>query len=575
MPTKTGLVQRIHIPFQTIFIIFLITIVIVILQSIYAATHTAKTSISTDDEIESLLSMQIRQNHYAIQSDNVTHRGKTFETTIQCRGPLHNQTCLFENLYYFNSKFIIFTVKGRQLPDCRVHTNAFNLLMFAPQKRVFKTYEHLEKFVLALSDMHIIPSTTVYFGQYWMHNIGHALFDGLYPAFVALMRFAPRHLQPFRILASIAPCDLCWSEDVYSRFAGLGLIKQYILNHVSKSKWFMFDEVVIGSGKFCQRCVQPHLQLPGGVELDASRLFRNRMYRQMGLIPPLPRYKSSSERRTPRDILQAYVIHNKRFTNIEQKEIHKAIREINTYTNDYLSKTSDETLADPEWPLINVTYFYYGSASAQTINGKMLKQTPTDSRSPVYELAHTKFASQLRTVRQMDIHVTGPGTGQMYQTFLSDGSVTVNLGGLRSKTLKNVSGFYTSFLEQHVTSGTPYIKGLYYPINKRLRGIKKDEVLRLIRRAGQMILNGFTLPVNPWGNLAPDGQLFVEMCTRDQKFCSSVTNRTADNEDACFDFWPEDFVHEQKQWKREGSNVSCAFNRLLLQQLREKYQIEL
>ena len=99
--------------------------------------------------------------------------------------------------------------------------------------------------------------------------------------------------------------------------------------------------------------------------------------------------------------------------------------------------------------------------------------------------------------------------------------------------------------------------------------------MRLIRRAGQMILNGFTLPVNPWGNLAPDGQLFVEMCAKDEKFCLSVTNRTAGNEYACLHFWPEDFVHEQKQWKREGSNVSCAFNRLLLQKLREKYQIKL
>ena len=31
----------------------------------------------------------------------------------------------------------------------------------------------------------------------------------------------------------------------------------------------------------------------------------------------------------------------------------------------------------------------------------------------------------------MDIHITGPGTGQIYQTFLSDGSVSINLGGLR------------------------------------------------------------------------------------------------------------------------------------------------
>ncbi|CAF5143952.1 unnamed protein product, partial [Rotaria sp. Silwood1] len=166
----------------------------------------------------------------------------------------------------------------------------------------------------------------------------HLLFDGLYPGYVALIRFPPRHLQPFRILAGVNDCNDCWSEDVYSRFGGLGLLRLSVLNKMSKSKWFMFEELVMGSGTFCQRCTQPNLQLPGGIELDASRLFRDRMYQQHGLVHSIVRQKSSSERRTSHDLLQAYIIDNKRFTSEDRKEIDDAMNEINNYTNLYLNK---------------------------------------------------------------------------------------------------------------------------------------------------------------------------------------------------------------------------------------------
>ncbi|CAF4926855.1 unnamed protein product, partial [Rotaria sp. Silwood2] len=84
---------------------------------------------------------------------------------------------------------------------------------------------------------------------------------------------------------------------------------------------------------------------------------------------------------------------------------------------------------------------------------------------------------QLKILRQMDIHITGPDTGQMYQTFLSDGSVTINLGGVTPRQLVNTENTYSSYLEQHMTSGTPYIKGLYYPIMKDLKVLKKMKLL--------------------------------------------------------------------------------------------------
>jgi hypothetical protein len=254
------------------------------------------------------------------------------------------------------------------------------------------------------------------------------------------------------------------------------------------------------------------------------------------------------------------------------------MNEINKYTNSYLKKRIDNT-TKLKWPLIRVSYLYYDRVKAENLKSSQINATLYDSQLPTYELIHNKFVAQLKIVRRMDIHITGPGTGQMYQTFLSDGSVNVNLGGISEETLKNTGQHYPSYMEQHMTSGTPYIKGLYYPINERATGIKKDEVIKLIRQAGQLILEGFSLPVNPRENLAPDGQLFVEMCERDKNFCSLVTTRSPDREGACIDLWVEDLVHEHRQWSSEGysdngKNVKCPLNHTLLHELKKKYGIQ-
>ena len=462
---------------------------------------------------------------------------------------------------------MILTVNGSSLPPLSLRTDAFIFWNQVPKKRVFETYVQLEKFVRNTIYPKVIPSLTLYFGQLWHHNIGHALFDGLYPAYVGLIRFSPRHLQSFRILAGIDNCNDCWSEDVYGRFGGLGILKQRVLNAMSKNRWYMFEELVMGSGTMCQRCNQPNLQLCGGIELDATRLFRDRMYRQHGLAHPIIRRNSSAEHRTRQDIIQAFIIDNKRFTVEDRKELDAAIHEINNSTSKNL-----------QWPLINVTYLHYNHVKAQN-ETIQINATAADIRPPTYELVDNNFIAQLKILHRIDIHISGPGTGQMYQPFLSDGSVNINLGGLRPWGLEKTDQAYASYLEQHMTSGTPYIKGLYYPINERVKGIKKDEVIKLIRQASQLILEGFSLPVNPQENLAADGRIFVEMCERDKIFCSSVTVRSSNNTFACLDMWVEDLVHENRQWSLNGfvdsgRNITCPFNHTLLHELRLKYGIK-
>ncbi|CAF4168568.1 unnamed protein product [Rotaria sordida] len=333
----------------------------------------------------------------------------------------------------------------------------------------------------------------------------------------------------------------------------------------------------MGGGMMCQRCTQPNLQLPGGVELDGSRLFRNRMYSQHGVLPPARRHSHSAEGRNRHDVLRAYIIDNKRFTKTDRKEINAAIIEINNYTIAHQNENIS-TINKLDWLLVNVSYIGYGSIESQKKKSSRFNATPIDARPPTYELIETYFTAQLRLLRTMDIHIIGPGTGAMYQTFLSDGSVVINLGGLIPLRPEDQNITHTAYMEQYMTSGAPYLKALYYPINERPKGIKREEVVKLIRQAAKLIMNGFSIPVNPKDNLAPDGQLFIEMCERDKKFCELVTTRARDTDFGCYNFWVEEFIHERGPWREQVSTdgirkTHCPYNLTLMRELRDKYGI--
>jgi hypothetical protein len=483
---------------------------------------------------------------------------QNLETSIKCMGPSYNQSCLYKNLYYSDRTFWILTTKKIFFQSPNVHIGAWTSSQVTPNRRRFYSYADLDEFVRRKANPIVIPNLTLYFDQVWLSNIGHALFDGLYPAYVALIRFQPRHLQPFRILLSTTGDNgnHSFSQDVYNRFAGLGTINASVLEDMSVGRWFAFEELVMGSGNLCQRCLQPNLQLPGGVELNGSRLFRDRMYQQHGLAPPIARQRHSAERRDPQKPLKAYIIDNKRFTSQDRMEINVAIDDINRYTATYMNQSTDNR-TKLHWPFVHVSYINYSVRTSEN-NSRMM--------------------AQLQLLQDMDIHISGPGTGQMYQTFLSDGSVNINLGGLSYIKQNTTLEKYTSFMEQYMTSGTPYIKGLYYPINERTNGIKRETIIKLIRTAAQLIIDGFSIPVNPRDNLAPDGQLFTEMCELDKNFCTAVTERWKENHVWCTDTWPEDIVYEQGPWSLEGisdsgRNMTCPYNRTLLHQLRQKYNI--
>ncbi|CAF5082940.1 unnamed protein product, partial [Rotaria sp. Silwood1] len=62
-------------------------------------------------------------------------------------------------------------------------------------------------------------------------------------------------------------------------------------------------------------------------------------------------------------------------------------------------------------------------------------------------------------------------------------------------------------------------------------------------------MNGFSMPVNPRDNLAPDGQLFVELCKKDKALCELITGRAPGTSFLCYHSWVEELIHERGPWR--------------------------
>jgi len=439
------------------------------------------------------------------------------ESEVECVGSSLNQSSLFKNIFYFNKTFWILTTKKSSLPLANVRVGPWIPTKLIPERRRFYSQS---QFIDFLRQNHLNPTyirnVTIYFDQLWLSNIGHALFDGLYPAYLALIRFPPRHLRPFTILLStiVDSTNTSFTYEVYRTFSGLEIRNFTEMEENSFQRSFVFEELIIGSGNMCQRCLQPDLQLPGGIHLNGSALFRQRMYHKYNLT-------FNQKKKQTMNIL---IIHNKRFTDDEKNELLQTIDEIHV-----------------RYPSIQIEYLDFQSNKSWTMK------------------------EHLELISRTNIHVSGPGTGQMYQTFLSDGSVHINLGAIHSR------WNFTSFMEQYMAAGTPYIKAIYYPIQQRTQGIQKEIVIQLIEQALQLIQQDFHIPVEPNFNLAPDGQLFVEMCSRDRLFCQTVTHRWENQHFECVNTWPEEIINEVGPWSTRNS--TCFINRTLLKQLKLKFNL--
>lgn len=449
---------------------------------------------------------------------------KSNESSVRCIGSKSNQSCYFNNLYWWEGRFHLLARKGNINIRGGIKVSLYDEgegIYVQPELIEFEDLLQLEAF---LSSMRLTTwhGLTVAMRSTDRHLI-HMLFDGLYPVFVALCRFGLQG-QPFHTFILNDLMDprrpkliKSWAkpvvDEILQKFGGLSVHvlgevrtivrKLYPYGTFKQTSWshnlsVHMERAVIGNCLLGNRVATADLSLPGGRSLDASRLFRDRMHLSFEV-----------NFQTIASTKRGIIIDNFRYSHQEQIMLRK-IMKVKGFRFDYINWRD------------------YG----------------------------TSLKTQLQMLQSVGIHVSSCGSAQMYQTFLSDGSVHVNLGCIHKK------GF-TEFMEQYQTEGAPYLRALYYDSSKRRCGLEEEEVKSLLERAVSMFRQtDISFPTPPLANLSPEGQVFVKMCRESQDNCKQMLHamnmRVPDSCGAAA--WAEHVVYEAKPaWSPcHGRPAGCA-----------------
>jgi len=455
-------------------------------------------------------------------------------TEVQCIGPSYNVTCKFKNLYFVDGRFTAYLPQGVLPPEEMHHLLPIHRYGGAdPPIVLYDSPPNVNEIILG---------NTLYYHTIWHHNIGHFLWDGLYPAYMALTQWGLAE-EDFNTVAvyeedcyqSGAPNDRCISEDIMRKIGG----KTGKFFNKNKMKGYLcFEQFIMGSGHKGARTFNRDYSMWGQRDLNALRSFRDRMYQSYGLIPP-PSRSSSLEHRESKQ-LRAVIIANKRYTSLERANLIGAAKAISA---------AGETLN------LQAEYIDYG-----------------DTRN--------NFSKQLELLQQADIHMTGPGTGMSYLDFMPDGSVHVALGmegawpwNGRVRPYNNSD---VSFMEEYWAEGNTHVRALFYPIQERRkpRGLTNPLLKTLLVNAAALIRSDFKMPVEPGMNLSPVGQTFKDYCYAvGEELCQRTLARmNGDIPAAECDAWPDGIVWEAGGYSEEGfEGTRCEIKREVLREIRKQH----
>lgn len=364
----------------------------------------------------------------------------------------------YKNIYAIDGVIYYFTLSHENLPLVNKFTDSYG---WAPQVKVFSSEEEITAYLSLFKNKEQITLSTLG-DNLWYGNIGHALWDGLYPLYLALVKFGYKD-DSFTLLSSPWDNKQTMAYDIITKFSGNKLLEYHNLD---KSKLIHFQTLVAGTGSAGNRVINTEYTLYGEKEYGALTLFKQRLLKAYNIQIDKPINKK----------LKAIIIKNKRFSNYEISIIQNVI---NLYKNVLDIKYID-------W------YHEYKS-----------------------------FEDQLKELEDVDIHITGPGTGMMYMPFLKKGAVNINLGYMEHTQtntarpnlyIKNSSAsdhILPGWMEQCVCAGTSYVSTLYY--NRFTHNnLEVEELYSIINRAMQILETGIILQNNH--NI--DALVFKEYCKR-------------------------------------------------------------
>jgi hypothetical protein len=375
----------------------------------------------------------------------------------------------FTDIYVIEGILTFLTVGAIDIPSVSKWTSSY---YWKPLIKQFSSKDQLEKYMSTLTPITHID-LALYGDMTWCHNIGHGLFDGLYPMYTALVKFGYKD-APFTVLTDINPNDggQKMAAEITTKFSENTFLNYHTLD---KSTTYHFKKLISGSNNTGNRVITKEYRLYGEVEFGALTAFKQRMYRTYALAVDQPVNAK----------LQGIIIHNKRYSPDEIRALKQLCASCKACDLKYI-----------DW-----------------------QDYPT-------------FRDQLVEISNTDIHITGPGTGMMYMPFLKRGAVNINLGYMeRTQTncarpnLKiattSISDFILpAYLEQSVCAGANYINTIYYDrfVNNSIEYDPLNTCMTVaIDLVGQIKGN----------NLHTDALIFIEYCKRTlhpDQICKHLTD---------------------------------------------------
>ncbi len=385
-----------------------------------------------------------------------------------------NISVKYENIYAINGDLFYFTLnKDEKLPSVNKFTNTSG---WAPNIKTFKDLNQMNKYINSFTNRQTV-ALSVLGDNWWKHNIGHALFDGFYPLYLALVKFNYIH-NDFVLLSDTWNDKKIMAYDIITKFSGNQIIDYYNLD---KSKFIHFKTLISGTGNTGNRVMTKEYRLYGEKEYNALSYFKNRILSRHGINIDKPL-------NTGNDV-KIIIISNKRYSTYEISNLNQIV----TYYKD---------------KGINIKYINWSNYSS--------------------------FTEQMKELEDVDIHISGPGTGIMYMPFLKKGAVNINLGYMEHsqtngsrpnifiKDCKYTDFIFPGWMEQSVCNGASYISSLYYD-RVNYNNIEFEEMKRITDKAIGMINNKILLD----NNLNTDAKIFVEYCRRSNnsdKYCRYLTD---------------------------------------------------
>jgi len=372
----------------------------------------------------------------------------------------NNTSIEYKNIYSIFGVLYFFTIEEINLPYVKKFTTSYD---WRPQIKKFNSEEELNNYIETLQDIKIVD-LAVLADNLWYGNIGHGLFDGLYPIYLSLLKFGYVD-EPFTFLSMDWSFRENFAYDTIKAFT-----KQELLEYTNldKSEIFHFKTLIAGTDPTGNRVVNKEMFIYGK-HWDGLAQFKRRLFEVHGINIDKPL------NRVPNVI----IINNKRFNEQDVIILKEVVNKVSDICN----------IKFIDW---YHDYKIYGNKA---------------------------FIKQMEDFQEVDIQITAPGTGMMYLPLLKRGAVNINLGFIEHTQTNTVRGnlkileskhpdhLIPAYMEQPICAGTYYVTSLYYDRYK-YNNLEIEPLIAIINEAIELIKNGQIIE----GNVNIDAKVFREYC---------------------------------------------------------------